>query len=170
VNELERSRDRAALVAAALHLTAEVDPDIATTWHLRGTDPVPFHLRLGSPAEVRGFLSRRFSDWMTLEATFAQPGTWEIRPPRRTRFEWHDGLPGESPTHTTSGGVALVVTGPIPMAVAALDAFLDSLPDGAWLMEWGARHIALRAGSPAVDDPVRCARSLLAALRARPAG
>ncbi|MDI1478131.1 hypothetical protein [Polyangium sp. y55x31] len=163
----ERSAQRANAVADALDLFPEQDAEIPTTFRLHSPSAADdFTLWMGSPALVAGlFQKAKTIDWMKLEAKSPRglPAGVNVRPPARTVFEWRDGLPGESPTLITPGGVELVIENDEGAAidVAALTGWIDSFPQGTWLVLMNADTLELRAHAPATDDVVTCARTLL---------
>lgn len=116
---------------------------------------------MGSPALHAG---DRLVDWMKLRAS-APPGLpagAQIHPPGRSVHQWRDGLPGDAPTRVTPGGVPLVLERADALDLAALDAWVDSIPRaGMWLVMIDADGLELRAQAPATDDPVACARRLI---------
>jgi len=171
---LTRSAERANAVAKGLGLVATQDPEIPTTFRLQPPDATDeLGLWMGSPAIFAGSFARdKVVDWMKLRAKTPPgfPAGVTVRPPRRTVFDWRDGLPGETPTLVTPGGVALVIENDAgaSLDVPALVAWVDSRPKGTWLVQITASEIELRADPPATEDAVRCARSLFELAKATP--
>ncbi|MDI1445100.1 hypothetical protein [Polyangium sp. 6x1] len=163
----ERSAARANAVADALGFVAAQDAEIPTTFRLHPegtTDDVT--LWMGSPALIAGMFQReKLIDWMKLEAQGPAgfPAGVNVRTPVRTVFEWRDGLPGETPTLVTPGGVELVIENEEGAAIdiAALTGWIDSFPQGTWLVSMNADAMELRANPPATDDAIACARAML---------
>ncbi|AUX44391.1 uncharacterized protein SOCE26_058550 [Sorangium cellulosum] len=170
--DVRRSATRAAQVAEALGLRAEQDPQVPTIWCLRAAgDALDATLRMGS-VSAYGRLTK-VDDWMEVRASgpVGLAAGVKVRPPRRTVWEWRDGDPGEPPSLVTPGGVPLVIepgNDGAEVDTRSLTAWVDALPAGTWLVALSRDHIELRAGAPAAEDPVRCARWLLDRARATP--
>ena len=161
----QRSAARAAEVAAALGFRAERDGEIPTTFHLRGHQGErEIEISMGSPLLAASLFRRGAVDWISLRAPGPPeipPGV-EVRPPRRTVFEWRDGSPGEAPTRVTPRGVALVVE-PAGSVVdeEAIDAWVDRMPEGVWLCTARREAIELRARAPATEPAPEAVRRLI---------
>jgi hypothetical protein len=165
-----RSTARAEEVASALGLVAEQDPEVPTTYHLRAASGgQDVKLSMGSPAFPRGLIRTVHGDWMMARATGDPrwPEGARIRPPRRTVFEWRDGLPGEAPTLVTPRGMEIVVEeGPGELVdVGAILAWVDTLPEGVWVVEASRDVVVLRARDAAVRDAREGARTLFELVR-----
>ncbi|MDC3952489.1 hypothetical protein [Polyangium jinanense] len=164
---LQRSVERANAVAKALGFVAEQDAEIPTTFRLHAPEASDgVTLRMGSPAVFAGsFKEDKLVDWMKLEAKGPPgfPAGVKVRPPVQTSLERREGLPGESPTLVTPGGVKLVIENEAGAAIdiAALTGWIDSFPKGTWLVTMNAEALELRADTPAAEDAITCARMLL---------
>lgn len=97
--DLERAEARAQAVAACFDLSARLDPEVATTWHLAGEHAGrPIEIELGSP-RLRRWGARAVTHWLHLtlhEATWL-PVDAELRPASRNVWQWREGEPGEEP-------------------------------------------------------------------------
>ena len=127
---IERS---ARAVAATFGLSAARDAEIPTTWALTGTwAKRSLLLHIGAPRLADGFLRSKIVRFLQLQAagtTWLPPGT-ELRPARRTVFEWRDGLPGETPDFTENGtGYVLRPSSHVTRVRAAV----RSMPAAGWV-------------------------------------
>ncbi|WP_438005143.1 hypothetical protein WME89_41415 [Sorangium sp. So ce321] len=163
-------------MADALGLVATQAPEIPTTFRLHAPDARDdLGLWMGSPALFAGSFQRdKIVDWMKLRAEGPPglPAGVTVRPPRRTVFDWRDGLPGEAPTLVTPGGAAIVIEheGGAAIDIHALTRWIDSFPEGTWLVGMSAAAVEVRADAPATEDAVRSALSLFALVSVAPGG
>lgn len=155
-----RSSDRrhvgacAQRLAMALQGSARPDPEIDTTWHVRGFhDARAVDLSVGAPRMRRGIFGSERREWMTVEirgATWLPAGAI-LRPIARTVWEWRDGLPGESPDLELGQGCGLgyVLRPAIHFASHGerARATLEALPRWA-LVEITAEQARMRASAP----------------------
>lgn len=163
------SETRARTVATALGATIERDRSIDTTWRIE----VPsargqLLLQMSTVLLDGGLRMAQAYHWLSLRASVpvALPEGVSVRPPRRTVFDWRDGTPGESPTHTTPSARVLFVEGLERGAIdeRALFAWVDSLPAGVTLVLLDASTVELRAAGVIASDPLVAARSMLRAV------
>jgi hypothetical protein len=104
-----------------------------------------FSLAVGSAVTRKGmqYVLHPFVD-LRAERPTLTPDAWSVRPPRRTHFEWHDGMPGEAPNFAVAQR-ALVLEGFIDDETRGrIVRWLEGLPREVWLHHLTPGEVHLR--------------------------
>jgi hypothetical protein len=148
-----RARARAGIIRSAFGAVLQAQSDVETSWAGSFTQAgIEFEVAFGAEV-VREGLAHAIHEWTKLvgRSTTAAEGAWEVRSPRRTAFEYHDGLPGETPNLITPRGVPLCAPQLAGAARTQVAHWVDELPRGVALVTWRKGEITLRANGELVD-------------------